>query len=246
MPQLATTKLNWRRIFVAVPFSESDFNFDAFRESLGVETLPNEWILLEPDSDGEDLHGHARFTPEDELGDPSSVKGDEEQFRPDYVLDIRTYREPLESPRRPELEGIDTAAYQQFLSGLANGFQRSEGPSQDVLFMTHVVLEFAATESRWRVPFLEEKPELGELEPELGRVTLSGAKFRFEESPVGLYYSSVDTSPDDSTYVVHLGFRSEFAPKEIPSVYSEIVEQASQFASLFVVDAGSAEEVIKS
>ena len=151
---------------------------------------------------------------------------------------LRTYRHSTaESGHRAESgevrEGI--ISHEEFLKKVLEAAPKVT----EVKTLARVDLYYKVPPTRWRVPLIANPPKFGELESELGGITLAGLTLRFEKSPVGLSEVALEASPSGDEDRVSLSYFLSLPRAEIDKVYDQVLEKAEHFSSLFV-DAGSA------
>lgn len=81
---------------------------------------------------------------------------------------------------------------------------------------------------------LADPPELGEFQSEIGAITLSGLKLRFSRSAAGLLEASLDITPDEDEYHCALTSTVDLRVDSLGALYSVVLEQAEELASLFI------------
>lgn len=218
VPIPCETDLHWRWIFFGISISADSFDDSVFRAAIHAQPDETRWILREPDVEG------CRTTadlvrPELEVQD--TEKSDVEH--PMFFIDIRTVRGGDSTPSEKSVR------YGDFLRAMA-----SACPDRlHITYITFVGLAFPRP-AKWRLGLLTDPPDLGEAGSALGRMTLTGMRMSFEQSPVGLVEASLDPGPPGEDHRVSLLFTQTIPLNEIMGMYVKSLRQAEKLASVFI------------
>jgi hypothetical protein len=213
--------LYWRRVRLSFQLKQGFYDLDAFWSSLGAEEGETAWILGEPDGV---VHSHASLVSREEAG---FGEGDQEELFPAFLVEIASYRFPLDEHEHAE----EPITHQQFFDAL-----RSVVVGEDhVHGVSTVDLFFPAQDVRWRMKLLSDPPEFEEIQSELGRISLGGLTLRFSRSSVGLFEANLAVSPTEHEYLCSLTFLQHFQLDTLEATYSTVLKQAEEFSSAFVI-----------
>jgi hypothetical protein len=213
-------------------FERDELDTAALMKALGAKRERDLNVIL---SDSPECHSHVYVeSVERSDGGVKSEAGARKLKEPFISVTVRTYRhttaeEPREG-RKPPL------SHEEFFRKLLDAAPKVT----EVTSLAKVDLYYKVPPARWRVPLIASPPKFGELESELGGITLAGLTLRFEKSPVGLTEVSLETSPTGDEDQVSLSYFLSVPRAEIDKVYDQVLEKAERFSSLFV-DAGSME-----
>ncbi len=203
-------------------FDRDELDTSALRKALGAKQLDDFTLVL---SDSTECHSHVYI---------DSYEGQEERpkrHEPFTSVSVRTYRHGTSETG----EGTKGArSHEEFFRKLFDAAPKVT----DVTTLARVDLYYKVPPTRWRVPLIANPPKFGELESELGGITLAGLTLRFDKSPVGLSEVSLETSPSGDEDKVSLSYFLSLPRTEIDKIYDQVLEKAEHFSSLFV-DAGS-------
>lgn len=95
-------------------------------------------------------------------------------------------------------------------------------------------LYYPAAQAAWRMKMLADTPGLEEFRSEIGKISLSGVKLRFSDSPHGLLETFLETSPDEDEYRCSLTVFNLITPDQLTGLHGMVLSQAEEFAQLFV------------
>jgi hypothetical protein len=215
--------LHWQSLLLYMGFDRDELDTSALRKALGAKKLDDFTFVL---SDSKDCHSHVFV---------DSYEGQEERpkrYEPFTSVSIRTYRHGTAETG----EGAKSVrSHEEFFTTLFNAAPKVT----EVTTLARVDLYYKVPPARWRVPLIANPPKFGELESELGGITLAGLTLRFDKSPVGLSEVSLETSPSGDEDKVSLSYFLSLPRTQIDKIYDQVLEKAEHFSTLFV-DAGSA------
>lgn len=201
-------KLHWRSVTISIQVPRGHLDLDLLARSVG--PLTSGFLVEASDS----LTGQTY----------ASVYPLEEEWDFDeHTIHIDSYRgdEPDQEQFR-RLKGFFTLLY------------RCIRDVDQLRIVSVTDLYYPAARTMWRMKMLADTPSLEEFRSEIGKISLSGVKLRFSDSPHGLLESSLEISPDEGEYRCSLTVLNQITPDQLPSLYRIVLSQAEEFAQLFI------------
>lgn len=202
--------LHWRSVSIAIKVPRGHLDLDSLARSVD----PFTGFLVES-SDSLTGQTHAFVYPVD----------DEFDFD-DHTVQMDSYRFGDEDSGT-QLQRLDDTGFYSILRSCIRDI--------DVLQVISTTdLYYPAAQVAWRMKMLADTPRLEEFQSEIGKISLSGVKLRFSDSPYGLLESFLEISPDEGEYRCSLTVLNHIAHDELPSLHRIVLSQAEEFAQLFV------------
>ena len=209
--------LHWRLVATTIKVPQGHLDINSLNQKLGAETTVPLVRLVES-SESRTSHSHAFISP--------ATVSDAEDNGVDHIIQIYTYRFSGDEHDQPPRRLSDT----QFFRALEECIHDIEH-----LEITSVTdLYYPAAQAPWRLTLLADPPRLDEFQSGIGKISLSGVKLRFSGSPHGLLESFLEISPDEDEYRCSLVILNYISPGELSTVHATVVNQAEEFARLFV------------
>lgn len=210
------TDLHWRRITLVLGLEQDELDIKGLAQKLGgKDELDEVGLVLK---DVPDCHSHVFF---EWFAPPDEKKGKKQASRIMSVT-IRTYRTGSEEE--------SSFSHDAFFKALLDAAPKTK----EFRVLSFVDLNYKVPPARWRIPLIANPPKFGDLESELGAITLAGLTLRFEKSPVGLHEVSLEGSLSGDEDMISLTYDSAATRKDMGEIYQEILKKAERFASLFV------------
>jgi hypothetical protein len=183
-------------------FDKDELDTSALKKALGAKRLDDLSLVL---SDSKECHSHVYI---------ESVEGDEGRQRrrePFTSVTVRTYRHAIAATGE-ETKGAQT--HEAFFKKVFDAAPKV----MEVTTLAKVDMYYKVPPARWRVPLIASPPKFGELESELGGITLAGLTLRFDKSPVGLSEVSLEASPSGDEDKVSLSYFLSLPRTEIDKI----------------------------
>ncbi|HEX6040868.1 hypothetical protein [Longimicrobium sp.] len=204
------TKLHWRSVSIAIKVPRGHLDVASLVEVMD----PSAGFLVES-SDALTGQTYAFVGPVD----------DELDFD-EHTVQVDSYRFGEEDSQE-QLKRIED-------SGFYDVLQRCIRDVHELQVISTTDLHYPAGQAAWRMKMLADTPHLEEFRSEIGKISLSGIKLRFTDSPHGLLESFLEISPDEDEYRCSLTVLNYITPDELPSLHATVLNQAEEFAQLFV------------
>jgi len=182
---------------------------------VGKDELDDVGLVLK---DASDCHSHVSF----EWFASSDEKKGKKQAPRMMSVTIRTYRTGSEEE--------SSFSHDAFFKALLDAAPKAK----QFHVLAFVDLNYKVPPARWRIPLIANPPTFGDLESELGAITLAGLTLRFEKSPVGLQEVALEGSLSGDEDMISLTYHSAATRKDMDELYQEVLKKAERFASLFV------------
>ncbi|MCA1789687.1 MAG: hypothetical protein LC667_07470 [Thioalkalivibrio sp.] len=214
-------ELHWRFVSISIRVPRSHLDPGVLRGTLD---LDGSGTRLEA-SDALTSQTHAYFYPA-----PPREPGDADEG--EHVIQIDTYRFENEDSEE-QLRRISDSGFFDVLRTGIQGLDQLE-------IISVADLHFPASTVAWRMKMLASPPTMEEFQSEIGKISLSGVKLRFSDSPHGLLESSLEISPDEDEYRCSLTVLTCISPDRLGSVHTTVLNRAEEFAQLFVEVKGGA------
>lgn len=144
----------------------------------------------------------------------------------EHTVQVDSYRLGDEDSQE-QLQRLDDTGFYSILASCIQGVDELQVISTTDLY-------YPAAQAAWRMKMLADTPRLEGSQSEIGKISLSGVKLRFSDSPHGLLESFLEISPDEGEYRCSLTVLNSTTPDELPSLHRTVLSQAEEFAQLFV------------
>jgi hypothetical protein len=212
-------KLHWRLVSITIRIPQDSLDLDRLSRDLRCTTTGPMVALLES-SDAQTSHSRAFIS-------TATPREADEHGRVEHIVQIDTYR----------FRGADDeqrsgwVSESQFYATLRESIHAGVDQLQ---IISVADLYYPAAQVVWRMKMLADPPKLEEFQSEIGRISLSGVKLRFSDSPYGIRESFLEISPTEDEYRCSITFLNHSSPEHLFSVRRTVLTQAEEFAQLFV------------
>lgn len=203
-------KLHWRSVSISIKVPRGHLDLDSLARSVD----PLTGFLVES-NDSLTGQTYASVYP---LEDEPDVD--------EHNVQVDSYRWGDEDSQQ-QLQRLDDSGFYGILRSCIRDVDELQ-----VLCVTD--LYYPAAQAAWRMRMLADTPTLEEFRSEIGKISLSGVKLRFSDSPHGLLESFLEVSPDEAEYRCSLTVFYRVAPDQLPGLHRTVLSQAEEFAQLFV------------
>jgi hypothetical protein len=212
-------KLHWRLVSITIRIPHDSLDLDRLGTALRYTTT-GPMVALLNSSDAHTSHSRAFIS-------TATPREADEHGRVEHIVQIDTYRFGGAGGE----QGTGWLSESHFFTTL----QESIHDGVDDLQVISVAdLYYPAAQVGWRMKMLAYPPKLEEFHSEIGRISLSGVKLRFSDSPYGLLESFLDISPAEDEYRCSLTVLNHVSPEHLSDVRRTVLTQAEEFAQLFV------------
>lgn len=199
---------SWEMISVFFHVPVDAFQEQKLEDSVGPKTVADDWNLV----DGE-CHTLASYAAGREEG---------------VDIFLRSWNAPL-PPAILEEQGSLT--HEAFLRGLMMAL---DGP-EDTKLGYVVVASCLFDPTACRIPILADPPEVQDVSPTLGNVSVTGITLDFKNSEVGLRRVALENLEGRAS--MKSMFQGSLTLGNLPNVYDDVIRRVNEFSDLFVVSA---------
>ncbi len=203
-------KLHWRSVSISIKVPRGHLDLDSLARSVN----PLTGFLVES-SDSLTGQTYASVYPIENLFDVD-----------EHTVQVDSYRWGDENSRE-QLQRLEDSGFYSVLQSCIRDVDELQVISATDLY-------YPATQAAWRMKMLADTPSMEEFRSEIGKISLSGVKLRFSDSPHGLLETFLEISPDEGEYRCSLTVFNRIAPDQLPSLHRTVLSQAEEFAQLFV------------
>lgn len=215
------SEYHWRRVRLYFQFPNQDFDISRFYEGLGTSERETNWVLGET---GTDCHSHAQMTSIPATKVDHAAEPSKEELWTAILVD--TFRTPLAEHGHAPVVTTHSRLLEAIILAV---------PSKSALHPTATIdLYYNADSAKWKVGFMADPPEFGELGSDIGRISLAGVTFRFSDSEASLFDVVLDVSPSGKEFRCRVFFGMHIEIASIEQIYVDAIKQAENFASYFV------------
>jgi hypothetical protein len=216
-------KLHWQMVRISFEISERNLDLGPLSSRIS-HPSPRAWSAFAGGDESLESYSYVYISPinrtELTSGDHEAEKGEE------YLVQITSFRGRASGDQHPSYN----LSHADFLELLHDGIRDLD--HLKVVAITD--LYYPSERASWRMKLLADPPELGEFQSEIGGIMLSGLKLRFSGSAAGLLEASLDITPDEDEYHCALASTVDLRVDALEKLYSVVLEQAEELASLFI------------
>lgn len=203
-------KLHWRSVSISIKVPRGHLDLDSLARSVD----PLTGFLVES---SDSLTGQTY----------ASVYPLEDEFDFDaHTVQVDSFRSG-DQDSREQLQHLDDSGFYSVLQSCIRDVDELQ-----VISMTD--LYYPAAQAAWRMKMLADTSSLQEFRSEIGKISLSGVKLRFSNSPHGLLEAFLEISPDEGEYLCSLTVFNRITPDQLTGLHRTVLNQAEEFAELFV------------